>query len=158
MLKLSIYLDTSFISHLEQEDVPDKKYETNELWHIFKQRENLELVISTLTLFEINKCKEPKRKLLLKRTLEQPLVVVKETEDDFQLANIYLTNKVLSDKSLDDLRHIAIAVNNHCRYILSWNFKHFVNPKTINAVNSINKQYDLPEISILPPSMMLGGF
>ena len=158
MRKLSIYLDTSFISHLEQDDAPDKKNETNELWNIFKKRENLELIISTVTLFEINKCHEPKRKLLLKRILEQPLVVVKETEDDYQLANIYLTNKILSNKSIDDLRHIAIAVNNNCRYILSWNFKHFVNPKTVNAVNSINKEYNLPEVSILPPSMMLGGF
>lgn len=42
--------------------------------------------------------------------------------------------------------------------MLSWNFKHFVNPKTINAVNSVNTEYGLQQIDILPPTMFLGGF
>ena len=59
---------------------------------------------------------------------------------------------------MDDLRHIAIAVNNNCKYIVSWNFKHFVNPKTMNAVAAINKLNNLNDVTIVSPSMMLGGF
>lgn len=156
MRKLLIYLDTSFISHLEQEDAPEKKYETNELWFNFKKRKDVNLIVSSVTFAEIDKCKEPKRSLLLERMSENDLLIVSETDDDYQLSKLYLTKNVLSNKSFDDLRHIAIAVNHN--YILSWNFKHFVNPKTINAINSLNKEYNLPEIRILPPSMMLGGF
>lgn len=36
MVKLKIYLDTSVISHLQQEDVPEKMQETRELWEQFK--------------------------------------------------------------------------------------------------------------------------
>ena len=158
MRKQLIYLDTSFISHLEQDDAPEKKYETNELQFLFQKRNDIELIVSTVTFIEINKCKEPKKTLLLERMSENTLTIVSETEDDYQLSKLYLTKNILSNKSFDDLRHIAIAVNRNCNYILSWNFKHFVNPKTINAINSLNKEYNLPEIRIMPPSMMLGGF
>ena len=50
MRKLLIYLDTSFISHLEQEDVPEKKYETNELWFMFLlliQKQLMQLILLT---------------------------------------------------------------------------------------------------------------
>lgn len=80
------------------------------------------------------------------------------TEHKRNLAGIYLKNGVLRKKSMDDLTHIAAATLNGCRYIVSWNFRHFVNPKTINAVNAINLTVDLPQIGIVSPSMMLGGF
>ena len=35
--KLKVYLDTSVISYLEQEDVPEKMSNTLELWEIFKR-------------------------------------------------------------------------------------------------------------------------
>lgn len=84
--------------------------------------------------------------------------MIEETVEDQQLAEIYLMNGVLREKSRDDLRHIAIAIMNDCRYIVSWNFKHFVNPKTINAVAAVNRLNNLPEVSIVSPSMMIGGF
>ena len=49
MRKLLIYLDTSFISHLEQEDAPEKKYETNELWFNFQKRKDVNLIVSSVT-------------------------------------------------------------------------------------------------------------
>ena len=36
MRKLKVYLDTSVISHLLQEDVPEKMADTRQLWEIFK--------------------------------------------------------------------------------------------------------------------------
>ena len=63
MRKLRIYLDTSVISHLEQEDVPEKMEQTRKLWEIL-QKGKYEVVISDLVLAEINECKEPKKSLL----------------------------------------------------------------------------------------------
>lgn len=34
--KLKVYLDTSVISHLMQEDVPEKMADTRKLWKCFK--------------------------------------------------------------------------------------------------------------------------
>ena len=35
--KLKIYLDTSVVSYLLQNDVPEKMKNTNRLWELFKQ-------------------------------------------------------------------------------------------------------------------------
>lgn len=36
MRKLKVYLDTSVISYLLQEDVPEKMADTRQLWEMFK--------------------------------------------------------------------------------------------------------------------------
>ena len=136
MRKLKIYLDTSVISHLQQEDVPEKMQETRELWEQFKNRKDVEIIISA----------------------QLDYTFVKSTDEERNLARIYLQNGVLRQKSMDDLTHIAAAVLNECRYIVSWNFKHFVNPKTINTVNAVNLSLHLSQVAIFSPSIMLGGF
>lgn len=158
MRKLKIYLDTSIISHLQQEDVPEKMQETIELWEQFKKREDISVVISDLVIREVSQCREPKRSFLLAQLVQLNYEMAKTTDEERNLANIYLQNGVLKEKSLDDLTHIALATLNDCRYIVSWNFKHFVNPKTIKAVNAINLSLNLSQVDIFSPSMMLGGF
>lgn len=158
MRKLKIYLDTSVISHLQQEDVPEKVLETKELWEQFKNRDDIEIIISDLVLLELSRCKETKHAFLLKELAQLDYTFVKSTDEEKKLANIYLQNGVLKQKSMDDLTHIATATLNGCSYIVSWNFKHFVNPKTINTVNAINLSLHLSQISIFSPTMMLGGF
>lgn len=158
MRKLKLYFDTSVISYLQAPDTPEKMTETLELWEILATRSDVEIVISELTLRELNRCQQPKLNFLLEKLNEFDYLLLDVSENDMNLANHYLGNAVLTDKSIDDLLHIAIATLNDCRYILSWNFKHFVNPKTINAVWAINKMKNLPEINIVSPSMMLGGF
>ncbi len=37
MRKLKVYLDTSVISHLMQEDVPEKMADTLQLWELFRE-------------------------------------------------------------------------------------------------------------------------
>lgn len=156
--KLRVYLDTSVISHLQAFDAPEKMKETEDFWDIIKKRSNVQICLSTVTMIEINRCSEPKLTYLLQRLTELETHLIDEEIEDLQLANIYLSNGVLREKSKDDLRHIAIAVMHGCRYIVSWNFKHFVNPKTINAVAAVNRMNNLPEINIVSPSMMVGGF
>ncbi len=158
MIKLKIYLDTSVISHLQQEDVPEKMQETRELWEQFKSREDIEVIISDLVLLELSRCNETKHAFLLDELAILNYTFVETTYEERNLASIYLQNGVLRQKSVDDLTHIATATLNGCHYIVSWNFKHFVNPKTINAVNAINLSLHLPQVSIFSPVMMLGGF
>ena len=52
MRKLKVYLDTSVISHLLQEDTPEKMADTLHLWEMFKQRK-YDVYLSTVTLREI---------------------------------------------------------------------------------------------------------
>lgn len=158
MIKLKIYLDTSVISHLQQADAPEKTQETLELWKQLKERTDVEVVISDLVIREVSRCSEPKLSFLLNKLTELNYSLVDTTEETQRLANEYLKNGVLKEKSMDDLMHIAMATLNNCKYIISWNFKHFVNPKTIKAVNAINLGMNLSNVDIFPPTMMLGGF
>lgn len=158
MVKLKIYLDTPVISHLQQEDVPEKMQETRELWEQLNKRKDVEIIVSTLVFTELYRCNEQKLHFLLDKLAQLDYQEVPITKSVRELANFYLENNVLKKKSTDDLMHIAAATLNGCRYIISWNFKHFVNPKTINAVNAINLTLNLPQIGIFSPTMMLGGF
>jgi hypothetical protein len=63
----------------------------------------------------------------------------------------------LKPKSEADLTHIASAVKNDVDYIISWNFKHFVNINTINAVNSVNTMLNYKQVQIIAPNVLLGG-
>ena len=42
MSKIKVYLDTSVISHLLQEDVPEKMADTRRLWDMFKKTGKIE--------------------------------------------------------------------------------------------------------------------
>ena len=64
---------------------------------------------------------------------------------------------VLTQKSRDDCRHIAIATIIGCKYIISWNFKHFVNIRVINKVQAVNKLLGYEEVAIVPPPMISEG-
>lgn len=52
MQKLKVYLDTSVISHLMQEDAPEKMADTLLLWEMFRNGE-YDVYLSTVTLKEI---------------------------------------------------------------------------------------------------------
>ncbi|MBM7023332.1 hypothetical protein JSQ97_07885 [Treponema sp. Marseille-Q4523] len=64
---------------------------------------------------------------------------------------------ILKEKSFDDCRHIATAIMAQCDIIVSWNFKHIVNDKTIDGIKRITNIRNLPEIKIYCPSMLIGG-
>lgn len=154
MKKLKIYLDTSVISHLNQEDVPEKMEQTRKLWKML-QTGKYEVVISDLVLAEINECKEPKR-TLLKEWLSQidyeRVEIIEETEE---IAKEIIEDGILNQKSFDDCLHIASAILNDCNIIVSWNFKHMVNVDTINGVRKITFAKRYNNIDIYAPYVLL---
>ncbi|GHU44619.1 hypothetical protein FACS1894111_12180 [Clostridia bacterium] len=155
-IKTKIYLDTSVISHLAAEDVPDKKMDTLKLWEQLKQGEN-EIIISSITTGEIDRCAADLRRKLLMFVAELETTNIDETEEMRTLAEQYLKYGVLTQKSLDDCRHIAAASVMGCKYILSWNFKHFVNVRTIERVQGVNRLVGYGDVNIIPPPMFLKG-
>lgn len=61
---MKVYLDTSVIGHLFQEDVPEKMTNTRQLWKMFRIG-IYDAYLSTVTLEEIEDCPEPKCRQLL---------------------------------------------------------------------------------------------
>ncbi len=154
MRKLKVYLDTSVISHLEQEDVPEKMEQTRKVWDIL-QTGKYEVVISDLVLVEINECKEPKRTILKEYLAQINYKRVEITEETEEIANEIIKEGILNPKSFDDCLHIASAILNDCNIIVSWNFKHMVNVDTINGVRRITFAKRYNNIDIYAPYVLL---
>ena len=138
--KLKIYLDTSVVSYLLQEDVPEKMEITNQLWELFKLGQ-FEIYLSNVTMKEISRCPEPKRSQLVCRLddIEYTLVEVADNAQDIA----------------EQLIAIAAAVECGCDCIVSWNFKHIVNIRTIRGVRAITNLKGYKPIEILNPSVLL---
>lgn len=156
MNKKKIYIDTSVISHLKADDVPEKMKDTLDLWRELETGK-YDVIISDITIEELSMCPEPKKNILFSYLEKLNFINLEETEDSLNLADDYIKLGVLSSKSKDDCRHIALATVSDCELIVSWNFKHFVNLKTINKVQAVNKLFGFKEVLILPPSMILEG-
>ena len=59
MKKLKVYLDTSVVSYLYQEDTFERMQDTLALWELFRQGV-YEVYISDIVLREIDRCTEEK--------------------------------------------------------------------------------------------------
>ena len=152
--KLKLYLDTSVISYLLQEDVPEKMEITNHLWRLFEERK-YELYLSDVTMKEISKCPEPKRSQLIRHLNDVEYTLVEVTDDVLDIAEQLVSMKILPAKCYDDCQHIAVAVECGCDCIVSWNFKHIVNIRTIRGVRAITNLKGYKSIEILNPSVLL---
>ena len=137
-----------------QEDVPEKMSETLKLWNMFKEGK-YDVYLSTVTLQEIDNCPEPKRTELFKHLGEIDYTPIEITEDMSEVAQQLIDMGILTQKSYDDCQHIASAVIYGCDCIISWNFKHIVNIKTIRGVRAITNLKGYKPIEILNPTVLL---
>ena len=154
MKKIKLYLDTSVISHLDAPDTPEKMAETSAFWDILKTGQ-YDVLISRTVLDEIGRCEEPKRTFMEAKLAEIELIVLERTLESRELAKDYIAKNVLSQKSFDDCMHIALSVINHCDYLVSWNFRHLVNVRTVAGVKVVNAINNYREISIVSPNMLI---
>jgi len=154
--KLKIYLDTSVISYLDQQDAPDKMADTLKLWEQIRLGK-YEAVISDVALDEIAQCDEPKRSVLERYLAGVPFTAVAVNMEAQDLAKQFIDNHVLTNKSVDDCRHIACAMLYGCDMIVSWNFKHIVNYRTIQGVKLISIMTGYDEVAIYTPTILIGG-
>ncbi|MDR1564718.1 MAG: PIN domain-containing protein [Oscillospiraceae bacterium] len=154
MKKLKIYIDTSVVSHLEHEDAPEKRKDTQKLWENIKNG-HYSVIISDVMLAELFKTPEPKRSLFAYHINEIPYENIEVTDDILSLAEKFIDFGILKQKSLDDCRHIAAAIVTDCDLIVSWNFKHIVNPKTIRGAKVIAASEGYKDIIICTPTMLV---
>lgn len=152
--KTKIYLDTSVVSYLQQVDSPEKTVATNQFWEKLKKHDDVEIYMSDVTFAELNKCHEPKRTFMQNKVKELNFTFLKDDDSSKALAEQIIKLGILTEKSRDDCSHIAIAVLEGCNYIVSWNFKHLVNVKTINGVRAITNLQGYNSIDIVSPEMM----
>lgn len=152
--KLKVYLDTSVISYLKQDDSPDETKITLRLWEKFKTG-IYGIYLSQVDFTEMDKCEEPKLSFLKEKLNEIDFEILEVKSSTQALAKEIINMGILTGKSFDDCTHIAVAIENECDIIVSWNFKHMVNIKTINGVRAITILKNQKNINILNPLTLL---
>jgi predicted nucleic acid-binding protein len=156
MKKLRIYLDTSVVSHLDAPDAPEWEADTRRLWKDIEAGV-YDVFISPVVVTEIERCREPKLSRLREQLKLVQYTLLEETGEVLALASQYLDAKILRQKSYDDCQHIAYACVYDCDMVISWNFKHMVNIRTISGVKSVNAMAGYREMPIYTPSFLVGG-
>ena len=106
-------------------------------------------------MFEIANCQSETKKALFGKLEEIDYQLLSLDVLSAKIRSKLIENKVLTEKSLADCSHIAVATANDLDYILSWNFKHFVKDKTREGLDKICKKMKLKSIDILSPSDFL---
>ncbi|MDR1298909.1 MAG: PIN domain-containing protein [Oscillospiraceae bacterium] len=156
MTKLKIYLDTSAISCLDAPETPERMIQTQMFWDTAKRGE-YELVVSNITLDEMNACPEPKRSFMRLKLAEIPyLTRVDDSGEAKALARLYLDEGGLPPASTNDAIHLAVATLEKCDCVASWNLKHMANIRAKSAVAAVNSREGHSPLEIwTPPSLII---
>jgi len=145
-----IYIDTSVIGGIFDEEFKE------DTALFFDQLEKKEIVFVISDLFELELLNEPiVVQEVLSKYPENFVERVFLSEEAIQLADFYISEKVVGKSSVEDCRHIAIATINKVDVLVSWNFKHIVNLERIRGYNSVNLKNGYSIIEIRSPKELL---
>ena len=143
---LKIYLDTSVLSAYFDLRKPMRQLITQKWFQNDLKKYNS--YISTLVLQEIGAHPDDQKKAELLSLVDQYSINVLELNDGiFDIAASY--RKKVIPKEINDSLHLATAAFYKLDAIVSWNFKHIVNLKTIKMIHVINLTKEMSPIEIV---------
>lgn len=147
-MPLKIYLDTSVISALFDDKNPERKMLTREF---FMSSKKYDIYISDISLAEIEKTDDENLKKMMKEFVKSFFKLEINDEVRSFAYELIKTEAVLKN-SPEDAYHIAIAVDWHMDYLLSWNFRHIVRMKTRDVVRLVSTLNGYGHIEISAPA------
>jgi len=68
-----------------------------------------------------------------------------------KLADLYIANKVVTEKYLADAIHVAYATIYKCEGVISWNFDHLANQNRSVRFNMVNTEHGYSQLFIATP-------
>jgi predicted nucleic acid-binding protein len=143
--KISIYLDTSVIGGCFDPEFEEHSSKLiNEIISDIKKG-----FISEVTIEELSDAPNNIKKHF--ESYEDLLTILEISDEAKNLADEYLKERIISEKSYADALHIAIATVNNIDIVASWNFKHIVNYEKITQFNYTNMKNRYKSIAIHSP-------
>ncbi len=156
MKKPKVYLDTSVISFYFAEDAPEKMPITRVFFNELLPQGKYEVCISSLVLKELENTKDDTLRLkLLDFANELNAKVLDLTDEVNQIAKRFTEDGYIPMKYKGDAVHLAFALYHNIDYVVSWNFKHIVRPRTKDAVKIIAIKEGLKEVKIFTPEEVI---
>lgn len=107
------------------------------------------LVTSAVVAAEIEPAPGKIQAFFARYTESATIVDVSEKALELQLN--YIKSGVVTESSLDDALHVAVASVSGCDLIVSWNFKHIVHFEKIPKYNAVNRLNGHNHIGIYSP-------
>ena len=147
---MNVYADTSVIGGCFDEEF--KKWSNALIKEFISGIKRI--VISDLTLQELELAR-PEVREKIREIPEENILGIGINDEAIQLAETYITEGALTNKSYNDALHIALATLNNSDVLASWNFKHIVNLERIRLYNSINLRLGYRIIEIRTPREIL---
>jgi hypothetical protein len=142
-MKQRVYIDTSVIGGCF-----DDEFEiwSNMLFDDFKSGIRI-AVVSDITIDELSDAPQIVQDNF-KTISDESLEVIFADSEVKRLADLYIRDKAVSEKFIEDALHIAVATINKVNVLASWNFKHIVNLNRIRQYNAVNLKngYQILEI------------
>jgi hypothetical protein len=140
------YFDTSVFG-----GIFDEEFETeSQLLFDMVHNGSVRCVYSELSEKELQNAPE-RVKAFFQELNSAQLERIQITEECYQLAKMYIDEKVVGLTSFDDCLHIAAATLNKVDILVSWNFKHIVNIFRIRGYNSVNLKLGHGTLEIRSP-------
>ena len=141
-----IYLDTSIISAYFDFHKPVRQLITQK-WFEYNAQE-YRLFASSVVLKEIHQNTDQTLLVKMLQLLDEyAMSILEVNEESIRLAEQYRAHVL--PQEINDTLHLAIASYAGLDAVVSWNFRHIVNLKTMRAIQEINVQQHYPEIQIL---------
>jgi hypothetical protein len=145
---MKFYLDTSVFGGLF-----DKEFQqpTQKLFDFIVER-GIRIVYSDVLERELKSAPEEIRLIANEKLLKAEYI--KLNEEMAGLAGIYMKEGALTEKSIDDAQHIAIATISGVSAVISWNLKHMANFIRIRQYDAINLRQGYGTIRIHTPAQI----
>jgi predicted nucleic acid-binding protein len=153
--KLKVYVETSVVSGLTDDDPPERRATAKALFSSVAEGRRFAAYISSLVVEEIMRGPEDLVQEFdaLMRQLEfNFLEPTAEAED---LADRYILEGVISEHHRNDAMHLAIATVAELDVVLSWNLDHMVNLRRIRRANGVNLLQGYGRIDVRLPEEVL---
>ncbi len=145
-MKQKIYIDTSVFGGYFDEEF------SNQTIPLFERIKNEEFILlySSITQGELENAPNYVKELV--KSLKVDFTEYIDVSDEaIDLADEYISEKVVGLTSYADCLHIALATINRADYLVSWNFKHIVNIQRIIGYNAINIKNGYKQLEIRSP-------
>jgi hypothetical protein len=105
----------------------------------------------------LNGCSEEKRNKLYEYPSQINYTLINSEKISVRIAEKIIDLNVLKQKSFMDCQHIADAIVSGCDAIVSWNFRHIVNHKTIMGVKAVTALEGYKDLLIYAPTILIEG-
>jgi len=149
MKKIKLYLDTSAIGYLDEKTSPKEMNEMHQLWELIKHGEYI-VCISSVVIDELMaNINIEKRDVLINYLKQIDFDIINITDEIHATAEVFVKNGIVTENNYNDSLHIACAVTNFCDCLVSYNFKHLVNIKTIKGARAISNLRGYGNIDIV---------